>query len=82
MVGAGPAGLTAALRLTQKGYATTVFEALPYAGGMMRTGIPQFRLPEDILDKEIKIIEDEGVKIVLNKKATVKELEKSFKRIV
>jgi 2-oxoacid:acceptor oxidoreductase gamma subunit (pyruvate/2-ketoisovalerate family) len=78
VVGAGPAGLTAALRLTQKGYDTTVFETLPYAGGMMRTGIPQFRLPEDILDREIKIIEDEGVKIVLNKKATVKELENDF----
>jgi 2-oxoacid:acceptor oxidoreductase gamma subunit (pyruvate/2-ketoisovalerate family)/2-oxoacid:acceptor oxidoreductase delta subunit (pyruvate/2-ketoisovalerate family) len=82
VVGAGPAGLTAALRLSQKGYDTTVFEALPYAGGMMRTGIPQFRLPEDILDKEIKIIEDEGVKIVLNKKATVKELENNFNAVV
>ena len=82
VIGAGPAGLTAALRLTQKGYDTTVFEALSYAGGMMRTGIPQFRLPEDILDKEIKIIEDEGVKIVLNKKATVKELENDFNAVV
>lgn len=82
IIGAGPAGLTAALRLTQKGYATTVFEALPYAGGMMRTGIPQFRLPEIILDKEIKVIEDEGVKILLNKKVTVKELEKDYDAIV
>ena len=82
VIGAGPAGLTAALRLVQKGYKTTVFEALPYAGGMMRTGIPQFRLPELILDKEIKVIEDEGVKIVLNKKVTVKELEKDFDVVV
>jgi 2-oxoacid:acceptor oxidoreductase gamma subunit (pyruvate/2-ketoisovalerate family)/2-oxoacid:acceptor oxidoreductase delta subunit (pyruvate/2-ketoisovalerate family) len=82
VIGAGPAGLTAALRLTQKGYDTTVFEALPYAGGMMRTGIPQFRLPQDILDKEIKIIEDEGVKIVLNKRVTVSELENDFSAVV
>jgi len=82
VIGAGPAGLTAALRLTQKGYDTTVFEAHPYAGGMMRTGIPQFRLPENILDKEIKIIQEEGVKIVLNKKVTVNELEEEFDAVI
>jgi len=82
IVGSGPAGLTAALRLTQKGYKTTVFEALPYAGGMMRTGIPQFRLPQEILDKEIKRIEDHGVKIVLNKKITVEELKNDFDAVV
>jgi 2-oxoacid:acceptor oxidoreductase gamma subunit (pyruvate/2-ketoisovalerate family)/2-oxoacid:acceptor oxidoreductase delta subunit (pyruvate/2-ketoisovalerate family) len=82
VVGAGPAGLTAALRLTQKGYNTTVFEALPYAGGMMRTGIPQFRLPEDVLDKEIKRIEDHGVKIKLNKKVTIDELKDDFDALV
>jgi 2-oxoacid:acceptor oxidoreductase gamma subunit (pyruvate/2-ketoisovalerate family)/2-oxoacid:acceptor oxidoreductase delta subunit (pyruvate/2-ketoisovalerate family) len=82
VIGSGPAGLTAALRLVQKGYDTTVFEALPYAGGMMRTGIPQFRLPQDVLDKEIKLIEDEGVKIVLSKKVTVPELENDFDAVV
>ena len=82
VIGAGPAGLTAALKLTQKGYETTVFEALPYAGGMMRTGIPEFRLPEKILDKEIKRIETQGVKIILNKKVTVSELENKFDAII
>jgi 2-oxoacid:acceptor oxidoreductase gamma subunit (pyruvate/2-ketoisovalerate family)/2-oxoacid:acceptor oxidoreductase delta subunit (pyruvate/2-ketoisovalerate family) len=82
VIGAGPAGLTAALRLTQKGYETIVFEAHPYAGGMMRSGIPQFRLPQDILDKEITIIKDEGVKIVLNKKVTIKDIENDFDAVV
>jgi len=82
VIGAGPAGLTTALRLVEKGYETTVFEALPKAGGMMRTGIPEFRLPSDVLDKEIENIEKRGVKIILNKKVTVKELENEFDAVV
>jgi len=76
VIGAGPAGLTAALRLRQRGYEVTVFEALPYAGGMMRTGIPEFRLPQEILDKEIQAIEQQGVIIKLNSKVTVLIMKK------
>ena len=82
VIGAGPAGLTAALRLREKGYSTTVFEALPYAGGMMRTGIPEFRLPKKILDNEIKNIVNAGVELVLNKKVIVKDLENDFDGVV
>ena len=66
VIGAGPAGLTAALRLAQKGYPVTVFEALPVAGGMMAVGIPEYRLPRDILNVEIENIERAGVEIRLN----------------
>ncbi|MBN1657039.1 MAG: FAD-dependent oxidoreductase [Anaerolineae bacterium] len=66
IVGSGPAGLTAALRLAQKGYPVTVFEALPVAGGMMAVGIPEYRLPHDILDAEIEHIKRAGVEIRLN----------------
>jgi NADH-quinone oxidoreductase subunit F len=66
VIGAGPAGLTAALRLAQKGYPVTVFEALPVAGGMMAVGIPEYRLPRDILDIEIENIKRAGVEIKLN----------------
>jgi NADH-quinone oxidoreductase subunit F len=66
VVGAGPAGLTAALRLAQKGYLVTVFEALPVAGGMMAVGIPEYRMPRDILNVEIENIERAGVEIRLN----------------
>jgi len=66
IVGSGPAGLTAAFYLAKLGHKVTVFEALPTAGGMMRVGIPRYRLPAEVLDKEIKEIEDVGVEIKLN----------------
>lgn len=66
VIGAGPAGLTAAYYLTCKGYKVTVFEALPVAGGMLAVGIPDYRLPRDVLDYEIKAILDLGVEIKYN----------------
>jgi NADPH-dependent glutamate synthase beta subunit-like oxidoreductase len=66
VIGAGPAGLTAALRLAQKGYPVTVYDALPVAGGMMAVGIPEYRLPRDILDAEIENIARAGVEFKLN----------------
>jgi heterodisulfide reductase subunit A len=66
VVGAGPAGLTAAHDLALQGYGVTVFEALPVAGGMLAVGIPDYRLPRDVLDREIGRIQALGVKIELN----------------
>jgi len=66
VVGAGPAGLTAALRLAQYGYKVTVFEALPVPGGMMAVGIPEYRLPRDVLQAEIDNIRRAGVEIRCN----------------
>ena len=66
IIGAGPAGLSAAWDLAQEGYQVTVFEALPVAGGMLAVGIPEYRLPKDILKKEIKGVEKLGVDIKLN----------------
>jgi heterodisulfide reductase subunit A-like polyferredoxin len=63
IIGAGPAGLTAAYYLAIEGYQTTVFEKLPVLGGMMAVGIPEYRLPRDILAKEIQVIEEMGVEI-------------------
>ncbi len=82
VIGSGPAGLTAALRLREKGYEVTVFEALPHAGGMMRAGIPKFRLPDDILNLEIERIEKKGVRIILNKKIKVTELSDDFSAVI
>ena len=61
IVGAGPAGLTAAFYLRKKGHAVTIFDAGKVAGGMMRYGIPEFRLPREILDAEISDILDLGI---------------------
>jgi len=66
VVGAGPAGLTCAYYLAIEGYQVDVFEALPVAGGWLAVGIPEYRLPKDVLRAEIKVIEDLGVKIHLN----------------
>lgn len=61
VVGAGPAGLTAAYCLRSQGHEVTVIEELPRAGGMLRYGIPEYRLPRQVLDSEISEIEDAGV---------------------
>jgi MauM/NapG family ferredoxin protein len=66
VIGSGPAGLTAALDLTNLGYAVTVYEALPESGGMLRYGIPPYRLPKDILAQEIGRIAERGVRILTN----------------
>ncbi|MDY7039449.1 MAG: FAD-dependent oxidoreductase, partial [Chloroflexota bacterium] len=66
IVGSGPAGLTAAQDLVKMGYGVTVFEALPVAGGMMRVGIPEHRLPKDALRRDIEDIRGLGVEIRLN----------------
>ena len=63
IIGAGPAGLSAAYFLRKGGYQVTVFEKLPVAGGMMAVGIPAYRMPRDILAAEIKVIEEMGVEI-------------------
>ncbi|MBI5604943.1 MAG: FAD-dependent oxidoreductase [Deltaproteobacteria bacterium] len=65
IIGTGPAGLTAALRLAQRGYPVTVFDKLPVAGGMMAVGIPEYRLPRNILNMEIEAIKRAGVEIRL-----------------
>ncbi|MBN1887366.1 MAG: FAD-dependent oxidoreductase [Thermoflexales bacterium] len=66
VVGSGPAGLTCAGDLAKLGYQVTVFEALPVAGGMMRVGIPAYRLPYDMLQKDIDDVLAGGVELVLN----------------
>lgn len=63
VIGGGPAGLSAAYYLSLKGHDVTVYEAMAKAGGMLRYGIPEYRLPKAVLDKEIAVIEKAGVKI-------------------
>ncbi len=76
IIGGGPSGLSCAHDLAILGYSVTVFEALEKAGGMMRFGIPFYRLPADILDREIQIIGDMGVDIRTN--ARVESIQSLF----
>ncbi|MGD9227877.1 MAG: FAD-dependent oxidoreductase [Desulfobacterales bacterium] len=71
VIGAGPAGLTAAFYLRKKGHQVTVFEARERPGGMMRYGIPFYRLPEDILEKEIQSVLSPGIELRTNQKLGV-----------
>ena len=66
VIGAGPAGLSAAYQMAKRGYGVTVFEALPVGGGMMRVGIPEYRLPKKWVDLEIDLITRLGVEIKYN----------------
>ncbi len=85
VIGAGPAGLSCAYQLTMRGYTVSVYEAFSKAGGMLRYGIPDYRLPQDVLDKEIKRIEDFGVEIHCNKAIgrdiPYEELQKNYDAI-
>jgi glutamate synthase (NADPH/NADH) small chain len=79
VVGSGPAGLSAAGDLAKLGYDVTVFEALHDFGGVLRYGIPDFRLPNQIIDREISILKQMGVKFVKNfivgRTATIEDLK-------
>ncbi len=82
VVGAGPAGLSCAYHLARRGYAITVFESLPEAGGMLRYGIPDYRLPRDVLAGEVARIAGLGVEIrcgkTVGKDVTLDQLQKEF----
>ncbi|WP_281188262.1 formate dehydrogenase subunit alpha [Vibrio harveyi] len=71
VVGSGPGGLTAGYYLSNEGYDVTVFESMPKAGGWLRYGIPEYRLPKDILDKEIELMCRNGMQVRTNQKLGV-----------
>ncbi len=85
IVGAGPAGLTTAYYLAIAGYRVTIFEKLPVAGGMMAVGIPEYRLPRNILQGEIDVIKKLGVEIKLNfeigKDLSFEDMRKDYKAV-
>jgi heterodisulfide reductase subunit A-like polyferredoxin len=66
IIGSGPAGLSCAYHLAKKGILSTIYEALPEAGGMLRVGIPAHRLPREVLDREIEVITNLGVELKTN----------------
>jgi len=85
VIGSGPAGLSCAYQLARRGYPVTVFEAFPKAGGMLRYGIPDYRLPQGVLDAEIQRILDMGVELktntIIGKDVPYQDLQKEYKAI-
>ncbi|MEJ2467076.1 MAG: FAD-dependent oxidoreductase [Candidatus Thiodiazotropha sp.] len=86
IIGAGPAGLTAAFDLARKGHEVTVFEAREKAGGMPRYGIPEYRLPYDMMDRDIDVITSLGVKIQTSTRVgvdiTMEQLQTDYDAVV
>ena len=85
VVGSGPAGLSCAYQLARRGYRVTVFEAFPKPGGMLRYGIPTYRLPRQVLDAEIQRIVDLGVDLkcgcMIGKDVTLGELRQEYQAV-
>jgi heterodisulfide reductase subunit A-like polyferredoxin len=85
VIGAGPSGLTVAADLADRGYAVTVYEASPAAGGMLRWGIPEYRLPVKVLDYEIDLIRRKGISFVFNcsvgKDITIEKLREEYEAV-
>jgi formate dehydrogenase major subunit len=86
IIGGGPAGLTAAYYLAIMGHDVTIYDMMDKMGGMLRYGIPQYRLPKEVLDKEIAIIEKTGVKMINGKKLgvdfTIEELKSQSDAVI
>jgi formate dehydrogenase major subunit len=82
VIGGGPAGLSAAYYLRLKGHAVTIHEAMPYMGGMLRYGVPEFRLPNDVLQKEIDLIENTGIKFINNSKTKLSDLYNKYDAVI
>ena len=85
VVGSGPAGLSCAYQLARRGYQVTVFEAFSQPGGMLRYGIPKYRLPRQVLDAEIRRILDLGVELrtntVIGKDISLAELREQYRAV-
>ena len=86
VIGGGPAGLTAAYQLARKGHEVTIYDAMPKMGGMLRYGIPEYRLPKSVLDKEIALIEGMGIKMLNNikigKDVTFSHLKETYDAVL
>lgn len=78
VIGSGPAGLATANQLNHKGYEVTVFEKLEYVGGLLRFGIPNFKLHKPIIDRRVKLMEEEGITFKVNQDIDINHLPEGF----
>ena len=86
VIGGGPGGISAAYYLAIKGHSVTVFDMMPEMGGMLRYGIPQYRLPKEVLDKELKLVEKLGIEfrnnIKIGRDITLDELKNKYDAVI
>ncbi|MCD7901842.1 MAG: glutamate synthase subunit beta [Bacteroides sp.] len=78
VIGAGPAGMTVANQLNRKGYSVTVFDKAEAAGGLLRYGIPNFKLHKTIIDRRIKLMQEEGIEFVMGKEINIQKLPTGY----
>lgn len=78
VIGAGPAGLSAAVRLNAKGYEVTIFDSKPMPGGLLRYGIPNFKLDKTVIDRRMKVLEAEGIKFEMDVHIDLQKLPAGF----
>ena len=78
VVGAGPAGLSVAVRLNALGYEVTIFDSKPMPGGLLRYGIPNFKLPKEIIDRRMKLLKAEGIRFEMGVTVDVQKLPEGF----
>lgn len=78
VIGAGPAGLSAAVRLNAKGYEVTIFDSKPMPGGLLRYGIPNFKLDKTVIDRRMKVLEAEGIKFEMGVHIDLQKLPAGF----
>ncbi len=78
VVGSGPAGLSAAVRLNARGYDVTVYDRAPLPGGLLRYGIPNFKLPKEVIDRRIQYLKEDGIRFEMNVNVDQAHLPEGF----
>lgn len=78
VIGAGPAGLSTAVRLNAQGFEVTIFDRNPMPGGLLRYGIPNFKLPKEIIDRRMKLLKEEGIHMEMGVTVDVEKLPEGF----